>query len=309
VVCELALHLRHDLAARRDGAPVNNAQPVVTKSYGSPEAAAAGFVDGLVTTMSSADITPVAETLSNDDGTLLATYPSLFTRGRGKPTQVVGSPKFTATTTGDTARVTIDDLEVVNEESGKQATIHGGCITTGSNTKCAHGSRKGALLLGPLQHGVIATRDGTGWHIDPFASYFVSFADSIGNASQDAVASILANQLHLPEAYLRLQAQATLSSNQSTNVTLNELGAPAAARGMAVLDLPVHAGGTVNLRTDTGASGGMSYLECTVVGKSGTVAHSDFEDTLSFTAPDTETLKVVIWGDPGESVAVTAGIN
>ncbi|MGH3968030.1 MAG: hypothetical protein ACRDTV_07940, partial [Mycobacterium sp.] len=229
-----------DATARdQDNGPVDPGH-VDTQSYSSPEAAAQGFVDGFVATLTGASIMPVAKTLSPDAGVLLATYrPLLERKMQPQRIRVVGTPKFTATTTGDTATVKIDDLQIEHTDSDGSTNgvgFHGDCITVGEKTQCNTTNMNFATgFLFQPRAGVIATKGDSGWHIDPVATYLNSAAVLLHNASKEDVALVLSNSL--PKALLRLDAQGQLRMNQPNTVTLNKAGS--LGYGYAAFDLPL----------------------------------------------------------------------
>lgn len=295
-----------DLVARHeDKPPVSDPQPVDTQSYATPEEAAQGFVDGLVSTLASGDIGPVSRTLSPHSGTLIATYRSLFSDLDPQDVTVVGTPQFSATTRGNTATVTVDDLTIQHDDDGDVETIrfHGDCITSNRKTNCDPGelNYRSAFLFSPRSNGVIATRDDKGWHVDPVSTYLHSLAEMLRNATKGEVAVLLAESFDSPKAYLQLDTQGELKAGDTKTVTPD----PGSSTGLGVVafDLPVKAGDRVGIAV--ASDSGDQFWR--VVGKSGEIAKGDadeYPDAEFFDAPDTETLKVVVVGRSDEPVTI-----
>ena len=306
-----------DGAARAEDRPPVDPGPIDTESYSSPEAAAQGFLDGVVATVTSARIMPVAKTLSPEAGALLATYRPLLEHGMEPHTiEVLGTPKFSAKTSGSTATVTIEDMTLQDtDDDGHTSKVrfHGDCITTERRTECgtAAGNPNDSLLLAPRTSGFTATRGGTGWHIDPVATYLDAMANAVRDASKEEVALLLAETFGAPKAFLRLTAQESLNPGGSTTVTLVKSGGQ--GLGFAVLDLPVSSGDRVRI-TGTAASdyddSGYHEVWWMAVGEAGELAsgdtylYGDEYSTGSFTATDSETARVVLWGPADASVTV-----
>jgi hypothetical protein len=302
-----------DMSAQKQGkAPVDPGK-VGTQNYPSPEAAAQGFVNGLVSTLTSADIGPVAQTLSSDEGALLATYRQLFTKLRPQSVQVVGTPEFSATNTGDnTASVKVKDLRLqITDQDGntRKIAIHGNCLIVRHRTKCDFsGANPGqGLVFSPASTGFIATKGQNGWHIDPVATYLDTIATTLHDASKDQVAALLAG-FNVPKAFLRINSQGQLSTNEPKSITLTRSGNQGPA--VAVFDLPVNGGQTlaidVESRSSDGSDDDTDAISWVIVGKSGAIAKGDGGTSGDeFTPPDTETAKFAVWGATDESVTVT----
>jgi hypothetical protein len=231
--------------------------------------------------------------------------------------QVVGTPHFTADVKGDSATLKIDDLTFKSTNSSgttRQVRFHDGCVTDDRSTDCVRGRRsflsKG-FLASPLADGVVATKGAKGWHIDPVATYLDGLSEEFRTASKEDVAVMLALQFKAPKALLRLDAQGALSMNSSESVTLKKGGNGDV--GYAVFDLPVKSGDSVTIEMDT-PSASSDDNELTwfmAVGQSGRVARdftwgSSYTARDTFTASRTETVKVVVWGPPDQSITIEA---
>jgi hypothetical protein len=307
-----------DTIARKSDTAPTSAASVDTETYGSPEDAAKAFADGVASMLSNADVTDLAKTLSPEEGTLVATYRKTLERDLNtRSVQVVGTPKFSADVKGDSATIKIDDLTYKSTNSSgttRQVRFHDGCVTDDRSTDCVHGRRsfmsKG-FLGSPLADGVVATRGAKGWHIDPVATYLDSLSEQFRTASKEDVAVMLAEQFGAPKALLRLDAQGELSMNSSKSVTLKKGGNGGV--GYAVFDLPVKSGDSVTIEMDapSASSDNNELMWFMAVGQSGRVARdftwgSSYTARDSFTASTTETLKVVAWGPPDQSITIEA---
>jgi len=291
-------------ALNQDKAPVDPGN-IGTQNFSSPEAAAQGFVNGLVSTVTSANITPVAQTLSPDEGALLATYRQLFTKLRSHSLQVDGAPQFSVTSTGaDTATVKVNNLELLNSNDAgetKRIGIQGNCINVGDQSRCDFSGDNvmRSLLFGTAGSGFIATKGSNGWHIDPVATLLGAIAATFRDASKEQVAVLLTG-FGAPKAFLSVKAQGQLNTGDTKTFTLSRSGNQGPA--VAVFDLPVNAGQEVTL---VGGSQYPNESRWVIVGKSGTLARGFNTFTESFTPPDTETAKFAVWGPVNTSASVT----
>jgi len=306
-----------DTAARKTDVQPADPGSIDTQSFDSPEAAAKGFVDGLVAMINKADVMELAKTLSPEDAVLVGTYRKFLERNmKPRSAQVVGTPAFSAKTDGDSANITVDDLTIqwnTDEGDSKKVRFHGGCITNGSGgTRCGAGDfASGGYILGPNSTGVIATKGSKGWHVDPVATYLNGAADELHNASKQDVAMLMAESFGAPKAFLRLDAQDTLNLNDSKTVTLKKGGIE--GLGYAVFDVPVQSGEqvtiTVKQQSGTDQDNGLYFM---AVGQSGrlasdhTYADSTYPATDSFSASNSEKVKLVVWGSADQSVSVAA---
>jgi hypothetical protein len=307
-----------DAAARDHDIEPADPGSIGTESYDSPEDAAKGFVDGLAAMFTNADVMDVAKTLSPEGGTLLATYRKLFERNlKRHSVEVVGTPEFTSKTSGNTATIKVDDLTVqYTDDDGdvNKVRFHGGCITADHDMRCgAQGLwLANDFMFSPQDTGVIATKGDKGWHIDPVATYLNSAAQNLHDATPQDVALVLAESFGAPKAFLRLDAQEQLSLNGSKSVTLKKGGLE--GLGYAIFDVPVHSGDqvTVEVEQHSGGDDSSRRVAFIVVGGSGRLAQdysSSYEYGLSardsFSATDTETVKLVVWGPADQSVSVS----
>lgn len=307
-----------DTAARRKGAEPSDPGTIDTQSFDSPEAAAKGFADGLVAMVSKGDVMEVAKTLSPDDGTLVGTYQKFLNRNmKSHPTEIVGTPSFSAKTDGDSATIKIDDLTVqwTNDEGDtRKVRFHDGCITNNrGETQCGGESSLvvEGLMLNPNISGVIARKGSKGWHVDPVATYLNGAAEQLHNASKEDVALLLAESFGVPKALTRLDAQGTLNLNDSKTVTLKKGGIE--GLGYAVFDVPVQSGEQVTITAKLQSAGDQEYsVGFMAVGQSGrlagdhTYSDSSYPASDNFSASDSETVKLVLWGTADQSVTVSA---
>lgn len=287
------------LALEDDDAP-REAAGAETESFDSPEAAALGFTEGLIESLSDGDIEPLSRVVSPNYGRLLMTYESLFADMEPQDVELVGTPEFSAETTDRTAEVTIDSLEFEFVEDGDVQSVrfHDECITADADTQCdffAFNGRQG-LLFSPLKNGFVVNEDDAGWHVDPIATYFGSVADIFGNATAEEIALLLTD-FDVPEALLRLEAQETLRPGDYTTVTLSTSGGSMDGLGVVVLDVPVESGFGYFVATE--ADDDYTWV---LAGESGVVAR-DY-DSRYFDAPETETLKLMLWGAADTTVEV-----
>jgi hypothetical protein len=306
------LYSYFDEAARSWNKPASDPGRIDTKSYSSPEEAAKGFVDGLTAMFSSRDAAKFAETLSPDEGTMVATYRKMFNdndlRSQVRDLQVSGSPRYDVNTTGNTAKVTVSDLTFEYETSSGQTrkVEFPDCLNAGWCRRTR--LRELQILPGPAEvnrRGFVATQDGSGWHINLLASYFNVASEYMGNATKPEVALLIARIFNATDAFLRLDGQATLKPGDSTSVDVKELP-NTTGRGMAVLDVPVQSGQRYTVVVSTTGSRDIDWF---LVGKSGQLAdgyaYSSKSDSDSFSAKDDETLKLVLVGSNDQTAVVS----
>ena len=307
------LYSNFDMAARAWGKPATDPGRLDTHTYSSPEAAAKAFVDGLVGMFSSADVMKLAETLSPDEGTMIATYRDMFNandlRRPIEDLRVVGSPHYDVQTKGSTATVTVSDLafEYTSTNGTTRELEFPDCAR---NTSACRRTRLRELQILPgvaevNRRGFVAAKDGGGWHIDLFASYANVVSEYLSNATKDEVALLIARFFDAPDAFLRLDAERTLKPGDSTTIDLKELP-NTTGRTMAIVDLPVQSGQRYSITVSSSGGPGVDWF---VVGKSGELADGasySGPDSSYFSAPDDETLKVVLAGrSSGQSVTVS----
>jgi hypothetical protein len=304
------LYTFFDMSALKQGkAPVDPGN-VGTQAFPSAEAAARGFVNGLVSTLTSADITPVAQSLSPDEGALLTTYRPLFSEMRSQSLQVIGTPQFSATSTGaDTANVKVNDLELLHTDSGgdtKRIAIQDTCIQEGNQNRCDFSGANvmQSLIFSPRSTGFIATKGQNGWHIDPVATYLNAIAATLHDSSKEQVAALLAG-FGAPRAFLSVKAEAQLNDGDEKAFTLTRSTGQGPA--VAVFDLPVNAGQELAVTVQASSPNHPAdySVRWLIVGESGTLVRGGGIFIGRFTAPDTETAKLAVWGPPDERVAVT----
>lgn len=295
------------LALKRDEAPTS-VEEAETQSFDSPVAAAQGFVEALVETLNDGSIDAVAQAVSPSNGQLLLTYDALFADMEPQDVEIVGAQEFSAETTGDTATVTVDNLELeFTDDNGDvdTAELRDDCITLDGDRRCdSLGiAPLAALVFSPRRTGFVAAKDSTGWHIDPVATYLGSIADIGDNASQEEVAVLLAGQFGLSAALLRLEASETVAPRESTEVRLTADEGSIDGLGVAVIDVPVDSGEYVAVMVDFDSQTEASWQ---IVGQSGEVASGGpYPNTNFFYPPDTETLRLVIWGTADDEVSVS----
>ncbi|MGK2882512.1 MAG: hypothetical protein ACSLE6_17525 [Mycobacterium sp.] len=294
------------IALLRDDAP-RSQRATETESFESPEAAALGFTEGLVSTLNSGDIEPVARALSPNYGRLLMTYEALFSELDKQDVELVGTPKFSAESTGDSTKVTIENLQIERvTDSGDVESVrfHDDCVTVDGDTSCDQIGINpfAASLFSPRKTGIIAVQDGAGWHVDPVDTYVGSIADVIGSASSEEVAIALYEGFDATTPALRLEASETVEPGDYATVTLRKGQGSLAGIGVAVLDIPVQSGDAVGVYTYADTAAEESWR---VVGASGELARGTYSDGQYFYAPDTETVKLVMWGIAGEEVEVS----
>lgn len=295
------------LLAKRDDAPTRVEQ-ADTQSFDSPEAAAQGFVEAMVASLNDGDIESVAQAVSPNNGRLLLTYEPLFKEMEPQDVEIVGDPEFSVDTDGDSSTVTVNNLELdFTDDDGntETAVLEDDCITVDDDTRCdSLGLNPFAtLVFSPRKTGFVVAKDSTGWHVDPVATYLSGAADILGSASKQEVAVALADWFNLSAALLRLDADETVEPGDSTSVTLTADDDSLDGIGVAVVDIPVHSDDYLAVTVDFDSDADASWQ---IVGESGQVASgSYYPETNYFYPPDSETLKLVIWGTADERVDVS----
>lgn len=156
--------------------------------YDSPEQALTGFVEGLVETLQTADITHVADAMGGVEARLLKTYApginaeleadsdSDFDFGIESPVTIDDLDVEVTRGDNDQARVRIDKFEATLRSEGTEATVvfDGDCIRTigeGDQGCISDGGPFAERLYGAFGHVVAVPADG-GWKISPVTTYF-----------------------------------------------------------------------------------------------------------------------------------------
>lgn len=156
--------------------------------YDSPERALTGFVEGLIETLQTADITHVADAMGGVEARLLKTYaPGInaeleadsdfdFDFGIESPVTIDNLEVEVARGNNDQARVRIDKVKATVRSEGTEATVvfDGDCIrTVGEDDQdcISDGGPFAERLYGAFGHVVAVPADG-GWKISPVATYF-----------------------------------------------------------------------------------------------------------------------------------------
>jgi ketosteroid isomerase-like protein len=156
--------------------------------YDSPEQALTGFVEGLVETIQTADITHVADAMGGVEARLLKTYaPGInaeleadsdfdFDLGIESPVTIDDLDVEVTRGDNDQARVRIHKFEATLRSEGTEATVvfDGDCVrTVGEDDQgcISDGGHFAERLYGAFGHVVAVPADG-GWKISPVATYF-----------------------------------------------------------------------------------------------------------------------------------------
>ena len=284
-------------------------RPVQTKKYASPEEAAKGFVDGVFGMIREGDVSELAETLSPDEGQLVSTYRKWFNHSAlDRPVddlRITSEPRFDIQTSGNTATIRVTDLAFEYSSGRSTHEIEFPDCNRGDASWCYRSRPR--PLPSPTEinrHGYTATRDAAGWHVNVLGSYLDVAAGYLEHASKEETALLIARIFDLPAAFTRLDADATIDPGSSATVDLKELP-NSVGQSMAVVDVPVQSGRAYSITTTAD-----DYVHWVIVGKSGELGHgysysSRGGSPRSFTAPDDETLKLVLLGDSSGSVSVT----
>ena len=153
--------------------------------YDSPEQALTGFVEGLVETLRTADITHVADAMGGVEARLLRTYApginaeleadSDFDLGIESPVTIDDLDVEVTRGDHDQARVRIDKVEATLRSEGTEATVvfDGDCVRTvgeGDQACISDGGPFVERLYGALGHVVAVPADG-GWKVSPVATF------------------------------------------------------------------------------------------------------------------------------------------
>lgn len=271
-----------------------------TTHFATPEAAVDGFLAAVSDSVKAASVIPLAKALPSYYGQLVATYPALFQAGSSDGSRISFAKGSYRTHKVD--GVTLVDVKSLNfaapdGTSGEHmsGTLAGNCVTlSGQGKHCSTdaGSMAGMGPLGDLSDpsGVVTTKDGAGWHVDPEQTILQSLRLSTRKITDQQFNRFLGIYLHIPQPALNIKPDATLTGNTVT-VTLRgdttsdatSNGATGAdsfspeAMGTAVVGLQVTAGQKVTL--DAQASGGEDFVSMMVATPDGWANGGIFGDS------------------------------
>ncbi|MBJ8347624.1 hypothetical protein [Antrihabitans sp. YC2-6] len=299
---------------------------VDTQEYGTPEEAAEGFLRAVADTVERRDVSDLSGAMSSHIGRAIATYQPLFDRlldANELDDDVsidIDRAEFTSETSGSSAKVVADNLDMTVTTNGDsyKVEVSGDCVdTTGPDGEREHncGDDEGIGVLGfffslgreggGVPEGISATRDGSGWHIDPVATLVTGAFDSLDGLTTDQLLFLIGVEGGGIEVYSRAEAEGTLEVGASKSVTLSSPldTSERHAYGVAVLDMDVERGKTVRIEVNTD-----DYAQVDLVGASGRLDRDyDYEGdnrTYEFQPDETETVKVVVTGYDDERVTL-----